>query len=179
MVGSFRTDAPGTPGNGFTLANWIAVYASARYLSALINTVLLSATVAFLSVALGGFLAWIVARTDAPGRGPLAVLLVVPLMISNLITALAWVALAAPNTGSSNILMRSAFGVQSAFNIYSFGGIALVLVLHYASLAYVALGAALQSIDGSLEDASASIGASPMRTAIDTTWPLVWPPPNR
>src|SRR5579871_3580771 len=97
IAGSFQAAAPGTPQNAFTLANCATVFGTTRYLSALLNTVLLSATVALLSVLLGGALAWIVARTDAPGRRALSVLLVVPLMISSLITALAWVALAAPN----------------------------------------------------------------------------------
>src|SRR5207248_5534628 len=84
LIGSFRTGAPGAPGNGFTFENWIAVYATARYQSALLNTVSLCTVVAALSLALGGLLAWILARTDAPGRRQLAVLMVVPLMISNL-----------------------------------------------------------------------------------------------
>jgi iron(III) transport system permease protein len=175
FFGSLRTDAPGAPAGRFTLDNWLTVYASAPYRTALANTVLLCGTVAFLSVTLGGLLAWILARTDIPGRATLAVLMVVPLMISNLITALAWVALAAPNAGFLNMMMRSAFGVQTAFNVYSFGGIALVFVLHYTSLAFVALYAALQSIDGSLEDASYAVGAGVLRTALQTTLPLIRP----
>jgi iron(III) transport system permease protein len=175
FVGSFRTEAPGAPVNAFTWNNWIAVYAGEEYHAALLNTVLLCTTVAVLSVAVGGVLAWILARSDAPWRAPLAVLMVVPLMISNLITALAWVALAAPNAGFLNVMMRSAFGIQTVFNIYSFSGIALVFVLHYASLAFVAFYAALQLIDGSLEDASRSLGAGTVRTAIDITLPLIWP----
>jgi iron(III) transport system permease protein len=175
LIGSFRTDAPGAPGNSFTAANWIAVYTDERYRTAFLNTVALCTTVALLSIIVGGALAWILARSDAPWRRPLAVLMVVPLMISNLITALAWVALAAPNAGFLNIAARALFGIQTAVNIYSFWGVTLVFVLHYASLAFVALYAALQSIDGSLEEASYSVGAGPLRTAIDTTLPLVWP----
>ena len=114
FFGSFRTDAPGAPGAGFTFANWIALFGQERYRSALINTVALCATTAVLSVLVGGAIAWILARTDAPGRRSLAVLMVVPLMISNLITALAWIALASPNAGFLNIMLRSLFGVQSA-----------------------------------------------------------------
>lgn len=175
FVGSFRTEPPGAPVNGFTLANWVAVYTTERYRIALLNTVTLCGTVALLSVIAGGALAWILARTDAPGRRALTVLMVVPLMISNLITALAWVALAAPNAGFLNIMMRSVTGVTTTFNIYSFWGITLVFVLHYASLAFVALYAALQSIDASLEEASYSLGAGPLRTAFGTTLPLIWP----
>ena len=50
-----------------------------------------------------------------------------------------------------------------------------MFVLHYASLAFVTLYAGLQSIDGSLEEASYLVGAGPLRTAIDTTLPLIWP----
>jgi iron(III) transport system permease protein len=175
FMGSFRNAPPGAPDSSLTFANWIAVYGGERYWAALVNSAALCTTVALLSVVVGGLLAWILARTDAPFRRPLAVLMVVPLMISNLITALAWVALAAPNAGFLNIAARDWFGIQTAVNIYTFSGITLVFVLHYASLAFVALYSALQSIDGSLEEACYSIGAGPLRTTFSTTLPLVWP----
>src|SRR5262245_10086915 len=68
FYGSFRTDAPGSPRGGFTFANWVTVYGAERYQDALLNTVTLGTTVAVLSVLVGGALAWILARTDAPGR---------------------------------------------------------------------------------------------------------------
>ena len=175
FYGSVRTDSPGAPEAGFTLQNWLTAYASEQYASAFFNTAALATLVAVLSLVFGGILAWIIARTDAPWRNQLAILLIVPLMISNLITALSWVALAAPNAGLINILFRELFGIQTIFNIYSFSGIALVLTLHYISFAFLALYAALRSVDASLEEASYMLGGGPVRTGLKMTVPLVWP----
>jgi iron(III) transport system permease protein len=123
IYGSFRTGAPGATDASFTLENWRTVYLSAPYLKALWNTLALSAIVSVLALLLGGALAWLVGRTDMPGRNQMALLLVVPLLISNLITTLAWIALAAPNAGFLNAWFRPLTGVRTLFDIYSFQGI--------------------------------------------------------
>ena len=175
FYGSFRSEAVGHPDAVFSLQNWIEVYGGRTYQVAFLGTVVLSTSVAVLSVTLGAVLAWIVARTDAPWAQTLAPLLVVPLMISSLITTLAWIALCAPNAGLFNVFMRQTFGIRTAFNIYSFAGMTLVLVLHYASFAFVPIFAALKTIDGSLEEASYMLGAGAIRTATRMTVRLMWP----
>lgn len=175
FYGSFRTDSPGAPGTGFTWANWETAYTSPIYLTALGNTVLLGVIVAILSLVVGGALAWIIARTDTPGRNTFALLIVVPLMISNLITTLAWIALAAPNAGFINAYVRMFTGIRTVFDIYSFTGIVMVHVLHYAAFAFLALFAAIRSIDASLEEASYMLGVGPLRTSIRMTLPLIAP----
>jgi iron(III) transport system permease protein len=175
IYGSLLTKAPGSPDAAFTFDNWVRVYGTGFYQVAFLNTMLLSTMTALLSVVIGGVLAWIVARTDAPGRRILALLFVVPLMLSHLISTLAWIALAAPNAGFINLLFRSLFGIKTVFDVYSFSGIVMVMALHYAAFAFVAILAALQSIDSSLEEASYMLGASPWRTAFKMTVPLIWP----
>lgn len=175
FYGSFRTDAPGTPGAAFTLANWQTAYLAPTYLQALGRTVLLALVVSAAAVAIGGGLAWIVARTDTPARGSLALLLLVPLMISNLVTTLAWIALAAPNAGFINTAVRHWTGIRTVFDIYSFAGIVLVHVLHYSSFAFLALFAALRAIDASLEEASYMVGVGRFATAWRMTLPLISP----
>jgi iron(III) transport system permease protein len=96
-------------------------------------------------------------------------------MLSNTITALSWIALAAPNAGFINAAARATFGINTVFNIYSFNGIALVLVSSYSSFAFVSLYASLRSIDGSLEEASYMSGAGPLQTSLRMTLSLVWP----
>ena len=175
LYGSLRSGEPGDPRAAFTLANWSRVLSDPLYRTALIDTLLLATTVTVIAIALGATLAWIVARTDAPGRRQFAVLLVAPLMISTLITSLAWVAIAAPNAGFVNIAVRSIGGPRVFFNVYSFWGVALVLSLHYAAFAFVAIHAALRNIDASLEEAAYMSGAGPWLTARRLTLPLVTP----
>ncbi|MBI3068766.1 MAG: ATP-binding cassette domain-containing protein, partial [Betaproteobacteria bacterium] len=175
VFGSLRSASPLTPDAVFTGANWLKVYGAGVYRTALLNTVLLGGTVALLSLVLGGILAWIVARTDAPWAGQLALPAVVPLMISNLITTLAWIALAAPRSGFINASFDAWFGTGTIFDIYSFSGIVLVLVMHYTAFAFVAVYAALRSVDGALEEASYMLGAGPVTTGLRMTLPLIWP----
>lgn len=175
FYGAFRTAAPGTRGAGFTLVKLIEVYTSADYLTVIWNTMLLGVAVSVLSLIVGGALAWIIARTNAYWRNQLALLIIVPLMISNLVTALAWIILAAPHAGFINFGARQFFGIPSLVNIYSFWGVVWVLALHYASFAFLSLYAALRSIDASLEEASYMLGGGPLRTGLRMTLPLVTP----
>jgi iron(III) transport system permease protein len=176
LYGSIRSAAPGTAGAAFTSSNWRAVYLKGAYNSALIHTLLLSFTVAVCSIVLGTVLAWLIARTDMPGRGWLGLLLALPIMISPLITSLAWVALAAPKAGFLNVFAHQSLGKTTPIlNIYTFHGIVLVMVLHYAPYAYLAALAALRNMDGSLEEAAQMLGSSPIRTAMRMTLPLLWP----
>ncbi|HEY4170877.1 MAG TPA: iron ABC transporter permease [Reyranella sp.] len=175
LYASFRTGSVGDPAATFTLDNWLNAYGAPTVRGALWNTVLLSGSVAVVSIVVGFMLAWIVARTNAPGRERFAILLIVPLMISDLVKTLAWIALLAPNAGFINAAGKALFGVRTLFNIYSFQGMALVLVLHYVSFAFVPIYAALKTIDGRLEEASYMLGAGPVRTAYQMTIRLIVP----
>lgn len=162
--------------HGVTLENWRSVYLSPAYLLPFANTLLLSAVVSVLCVVIGVVLAWIVARSDAPGRQQFALLLYLPVMVSPLITALAWVALAAPNAGFLNALLQAFVpAAKETFDVYSFAGVVFVMVLHYVPYAYLAAYVALRTIDASLEDASHVLGAGPLQTARRMTLPLIVP----
>src|SRR5919205_3261546 len=77
LYGSFWTSRPGFPGT-FTLDNYLRAYGSAETYQVLLTTVLLMGVKTVLAVGLAASLAWIVTRTDTPGRGVLEVLLTVP-----------------------------------------------------------------------------------------------------
>jgi iron(III) transport system permease protein len=175
LFGSFLTASPSAPTARFTVANWLQVYGTSEYRRAFFNTLLLSFVVAAASLVVGGLMAWIVARTNAPGRNQLAVLIAVPLMLSNLITTLAWIALAAPNAGFINAAAKALFGIKVLFNAYSFAGIVLVMVSHFAAFAFISLLAVFASINGSLEEASYMLGAGALQTGWRMTLPLIWP----
>src|ERR1700730_16130264 len=84
LYGSFLTGQYVGEGTALTTEHWQTVYGTAAFLRPFVNTLLLTATVAFCSVLLGTIMAWIVARTNTPGRRKLAPLLVVTLMGSHL-----------------------------------------------------------------------------------------------
>src|SRR5579885_645645 len=96
----------------FTAANYVSVFSSARTYQLLGNTAIFAGG----SLAFGGLLgvlfAWLIERTDVPLGGVLAGLLVVPIGIPPLLTAIAYVFILDQRIGLANILIRSAAGVE-------------------------------------------------------------------
>jgi iron(III) transport system permease protein len=175
LYGSFWTSRPGFPGT-FTLDNYLQAYGSAETYQVLLTTVLLMGTKTLLAVALAATLAWIVTRTDTPGRGLLEVLLTVPYFIPGLLEAIAWIMLLSPNSGTINVWLRSVFGLDgSPFNIYSLLGMVWVMSLGSTSFIFLLLVNALRNMDASLEESARTSGAGAVRTALTVTLPLVAP----
>ena len=88
LYGSLHSTPPGMAGSSISTA--IACLATADNLRALVNTAALSLVKTVLSLALAILLAWIVARTDTPGRGVLEILITLPFFIPPILTATAW-----------------------------------------------------------------------------------------
>jgi iron(III) transport system permease protein len=128
------------------------------------------------SLVLGVPLAWATSRTDMPGklliRGGAAISFVIP----SFINVIAWIFLAAPNSGYLNKMLVAVFGLSSPpFNIFSFGGLVFIETAHLFPLVYFAVGTALANVDASHEQAARVLGAGRLRTAFTVTLPLVLP----
>jgi len=121
-------------------------------------------------------LAWLVARTDVPAklciRGAIAVAFIIP----SFINVIAWIFLAAPNSGYLNKVLVSWLGLPTPpFNIFSFGGLVFIETAHLFPIVFFAVAAALANIDASHEQAARMLGAGRWRTTVTITLPLVAP----
>ena len=142
---------------------------------ALANTLLVSCIATVLAVIFGFLQAWILTRTNIPGRQRLERLMELPYYMTPLIGALAWGVLLGPKTGLVNQAWRSLGATGDLFNIYSAYGIAWVMALFEGTVAFVMISAAMKSMDPSLEESSRVMGAGKLRTALRITLPLVAP----
>ncbi len=142
---------------------------------ALANTLLVSCIATVLAVIFGFLQAWILTRTNIPGRQRLERLMELPYYMTPLIGALAWGVLLGPKTGLVNQAWRSFGASGDLFNIYSAYGIAWVMALFEGTVAFVMISAAMKSMDPSLEESSRVLGAGKLRTALRITLPLVAP----
>ncbi len=142
---------------------------------ALANTLLVSCIATVLAVIFGFLQAWILTRTNIPGRQRLERLMELPYYMTPLIGALAWGVLLGPKTGLVNQVWRSFGAPGDLFNIYSAYGIAWVMALFEGTVAFVMISAAMKSMDPSLEESSRVLGAGKLRTALRITLPLVAP----
>lgn len=160
----------------FNLSNYQIVYSTMVNWRALTNTVQLSLMVMVASVIVTFPLAWLVGRTDLPGKRTYRTLLVASYMIPPYVGAIAWVQLLNPSVGYMNQILKWLFDLQqSPFDIYTFGGLAWVLTLFYSPFAFITISRAMEKMDPTLEEAARVSGASPLKTLVDVTLPLMAP----
>jgi iron(III) transport system permease protein len=158
-----------------TLANVDAVLGDPGIWQVLGNSLHVSFWSTLLGGTIGTGLAFLVARTDLPGKRFFRPALLVPYLIPPFIAALAWLSLAGP-VGYLNQAWMAVTGVEEPlFRIYGAAGIILVLALSHYPLTYITVLASLERIDPTLEEAARNSGASPVRTVRDVTLPLVMP----
>lgn len=156
--------------------NYKAVYGQEVNWRALRNTVQLSLMTMVASVILTFPLAWLVGRTDLPGKKFFRTLLVASYMIPPYVGAIAWVQLLNPSVGYLNTIIKTVLQLtNSPFNIYTLGGLGWVLTLFYSPFAFITISRAMEKMDPTLEEAARISGASPIRTLWDITLPLMAP----
>lgn len=156
--------------------NYRSVYSQDVNWKALTNTVELSLMVMIASVIITFPLAWLVGRTDLPGKKGFRTLLVSSYMIPPYVGAIAWVQLLNPSVGYLNSIIKWLFHLEQApFDIYTFWGLAWVLTLFYSPFAFITISRAMEKMDPTLEEAARISGASPLRTVLDVTLPLMAP----
>ncbi len=141
----------------------------------LLNTLYVSLLAAGMTMVFGCLLAWILSRTNVPGRGILEQLMGLPYYVTPLLGALAWAALGGPRSGLLNQLWYAMGGRAPLINVYSPAGIAWVMALFEGSVAFVMISAAMKSMDPALEESSQVLGAGKLQTAVRITLPLMTP----
>jgi len=138
-------------------------------------TVAIGATL--LAFLIGGALAWLVIRTDMPGRKIVNQLAVLPYIMPGWTIAQAWLVLFKNRaSGGTPGLFEYLVG-QSPPDWLSYGPVPIIIcsALHYYTFFFLFTSAALMSIDSNLEEAGELMGASRWRILRKITLPLVLP----
>jgi iron(III) transport system permease protein len=171
--------AEGTPGDyhlGYTLAHYEEIFSSPFTYRVIGNTVAFSAIALAVALAFGLPLAWLVERTDLPGKRLIFTLLAIALLIPGFSVALGWLFLLNPRIGLLNVALQSLFGLKTApFNIASLLGMGLVEGLSLAPLAFVMTAIVFRAVDPTLDEAARIGGASMWQSLRRVTIPLAWP----
>ena len=163
-------------GGHVSLNNFAGLLTDPRFYQATLNTLICGAGATVMSCLLGFSLAWVVSRTDMPGRRWFEIVNLVPFFLSPYVGAISWAYLAAPHGGIiPGFLMRN-FGIAADFiPIYSLAGVIWVLSLFYTPYVYLFVIAPMRQMDAALEDAARVHGASFWTTMRHITIPLLTP----
>ncbi len=130
-----------------------------------------------LAFLIGGLLAWLVIRTDLPGRKLINQLAVIPYIMPSWTLAQAWIVLFKNRlSGGTPGVWEFLLG-QSPPSWLSYGAVPIIIccALHYYTFFFLFVSAALMSIDSNLEEAGELMGASRWRILRKITFPLVLP----
>src|SRR4029453_11637428 len=170
------TSSPPERTGGLTFAKYAIAYGRARYVDALMNSLMLGGAAAALAGLFAIPLAWAVARTDMPGRGLTRVLVLMTFITPPYTGAVAWILLAGPNAGWLNRFFMLKTGAEGGpFNISSFPGLALVIALYSFPYIFIFTTAALELVSSEMEDAANILGAGAWCTMRRVTLPLALP----
>jgi iron(III) transport system permease protein len=164
------------PDGTFTLANYFVAYGRARYVEALLNSLILGVSAASLCLVFGVPLAWALSRTDMPAKGLIWVAILGTFIIPPYLGAVGWILLAGPNAGWLNQLVVELTGMEKGpFNIYSMPGLIFVIACYSFPYVFVFTKSALDLVSSEMEDAANILGAGSLRTSLSITLPLVLP----
>jgi iron(III) transport system permease protein len=117
----------------------------------LTNTVLLVALSTTACVVLGVAVAWLIERSDVPGRRAWAVLAALPITVPAFVTSYSWVSITP--------------------SVQGFGGAVMIVTLAYYPLVYLPVAAVLRGLDPALEENARALGLGPWRTFARVTLP--------
>ena len=161
---------------GFTVENYVRVFLDKDILPMLNNSVLYAAGSAALGTGLGALLAWIVARTNTPGKTLVELMPLYPILMPPIMKNIAWILLLAPKSGILNNMMHQFLGIEyPVFNAFSMAGMIWTFGLACVPLGYLFLLPVFLSFDPSLEESAYIAGSKPVHTLLHITFPLAVP----
>jgi len=130
----------------------------------LLNTLCFSLGSAVLATLVGGFVAWVVTRTDTPLSGLGYFTAFASFGTPFILYTIGWLLLLG-KAGPVNFWLRSILDSSGpVLNVYSLGGMIFVEALLWSPFVFLMLAASFRSMDPSLEDASATCGAGVWQT---------------
>ncbi|GGK72784.1 ABC transporter permease [Ornithinimicrobium pekingense] len=145
------------------LGAWVEAVATERTARLATTSLLLAGVVTAACLVIGVASAWLVTRSNTPGRRAFAVLLALPLAVPSYVAAFTWVSVADLWTATPGTRFEG------------FVAAAVVLTLYTYPYVYLPVAAALVRADPAQEEVARSLGRGPLHTVLTVTLPQVRP----
>ncbi|HEY4137829.1 MAG TPA: iron ABC transporter permease [Casimicrobiaceae bacterium] len=149
------------------------IFADPDFWQALVNSILIAAGMTLIAVPLGGVLAFVMERTDFPGKRWIEPMLLVPSFVSPMVLSFGYVVAAGP-VGFYSVWATELFG-GIPWGLYSLPAMAVIAGLTHVPNVYIYASSALKSLGSDVEEAARVAGASPFRVAATVSLPLIMP----
>jgi iron(III) transport system permease protein len=170
---SFLSDPFFTPSAQLTLEAYQFVVEDSDFWRAFATTLAVAFGMTVIAVPIGTVLAFIMVRTDVPGRAWLEPLLLVPIFCSAVVLAFGYVVAVGP-VGIVSTWIKGLIGIVP-WNLYSLSSLIVIAGITHVPHVYLYTAAALRGVGSDVEEAARMVGASPFRVALTVSLPMVRP----
>jgi iron(III) transport system permease protein len=170
---SFLTAPFFDPSAKASFAAYSFVFADDDFWQAFWTTIAIASGMAAIAVPLGALLAFLMVRTDVPGKKYLEPLLLIPIFVSAVVIAFGYVVAIGP-VGIFSTLAKELIGFVP-WNLYSLWSLIVIAGLTHVPHVYLYSAAALRGLGTDLEEAARVSGANPFRVAINVSLPMIMP----
>ena len=138
-----------------------------------LNTIFMGVASTILSLVIGIFTAFLMARVELPGKTLLGGFLLIPLVLPPFVSGIGYMALLGYNGLVNTEILEPLFGIRIVLQ----GMFAIVFVqsAHYFTLIYLNVYSSLMNADPSLEEAAENMGATRFQVVKNVTLPLALP----
>ena len=139
------------------------------------HSLIVSICSCLVAVPMGAILAWLMVRSDIPGKKVLSFLIVIAYMMPSWCKSQAWLSIFRNTLGGAPGILYG-FGLKIP-DWLAYGPVAMVCVLslHYYAFTYIMLAGSLGTINSELEEMALIQGASKKTIVMQITLPLVMP----
>ena len=170
---------PGAQIGDYTLYYWKYLLASPLtktiFWEPLIHSLIIGFFVTIISVPVGSLIAWLMVRSDIPGKNILSAFILIPYMIPSWCKALSWLSVFRNElSGSYGLLTGMGIPVPD-WLAYGPFAIIIVMTMHYYAFSYIMVSGSLRSINSELEEMAEIQGANRIQILSNITLPLVLP----
>jgi iron(III) transport system permease protein len=173
---SVREGRPIDPEAVYSFTHYVEVFSDSFAYEVLLNTMGFSLITLLVALLFGLPAAWLVERTDLPGKSFLYTLMTLGLLMPGFAAAMGWLFLLHPRIGIVNGWVMGWFGLSEApFNIATVVGMGWVQGLNLAPVAFIMTAAVFRAMDPSLEESAEMSGAKFGNIVRKVTLPLAWP----
>ncbi len=161
------------PNKAYGLDAYRFIFDDPDFWSATKNSILIALGMVAISLPFGAALAFLLTRTDLPGRRWIEILVLIPVFVSPFVLGFGYVVSAGP-VGFYSTWWKELFGAVP-WNIYSMTSIAVIAGLTHVPHVYLYSSAALKNLGSDVEEAARVTGANPFKVATSVSLPMTAP----
>ncbi len=170
---SFLDEPLYAPAARLSLSSYQFILGEPDLARAFVTTLTLAAGMTAIAVPMGGALAFLVVRTDLPGKRFFEAALLVPIVLSPIVIAFGYVVAVGP-VGFLSLALKQLIGFVP-WELYSLTSLIVIAGLTHVPHVYLFSSTSLRKLNLELEEQARILGASPWRVALTVSLPLVWP----